>query len=493
MNRFEKAHIYMKDLPMRSYHPLLDHVYTKPYENAQISTAKCENVETDGYSIISCAYQEQDIDDQEVAVAKIESDDGERRIETSRLSEENSITATVDTKFTVDSKDLFQNIHVENKGVEESIGETFEDEFAQKEKVIHCELKEIEMDTSSMKNNLVTNKNVLENKGEFNDKSNRANSSVRDSRDNVYVKKEFDGACDIENNIADECKGQTNKDGHVRKKILALPEKANSTESDKDAKCIRSALEEDHVNIENFIHSYANDADYNENDKCMEASGENDDVNEKSIILVYKDNGDFEIEMNTSQKCILDANECAQEEHVSMKEENIMYKMCGDAHDAGNKEGDRCKGAQLSDLKKHQRTHTKEKTYKCDECGYSTAEGSNLKKHQRTHTGEKPYKCDKCEYRTAYSNALNRHQRTHAVEKSFNCDKCDYRTAYLSYLKRHQRKHAPEKSYKCDKCGYRTAYLRSLKEHQRTHAAENPSRVIYVRYLKLTKKTPNSI
>ena len=67
---------------------------------------------------------------------------------------------------------------------------------------------------------------------------------------------------------------------------------------------------------------------------------------------------------------------------------------------------------QAGSLKIHMRTHTREKPYRCNECGQiSFAQAGHLTSHMRINTGETSFKCDQCDKAFTETGNIKKHMR----------------------------------------------------------------------------------
>lgn len=110
-----------------------------------------------------------------------------------------------------------------------------------------------------------------------------------------------------------------------------------------------------------------------------------------------------------------------------------------------------------TELVHHQRVHTNERPYHCNQCNYSGKTAHQLKKHQRTHTGEKPFKCKHCSYSASLSHQLLRHVRVHTGSKPYKCPYCDYVCNNQENIRKHilkTKKHQGVKMYPCTFCSF---------------------------------------
>jgi KRAB domain-containing zinc finger protein len=55
------------------------------------------------------------------------------------------------------------------------------------------------------------------------------------------------------------------------------------------------------------------------------------------------------------------------------------------------------------DSEGEQKMNTVEKTNKCIQCDFESADARNLRTHMKTHSGEKPYKCGHCDYASSHA------------------------------------------------------------------------------------------
>ena len=109
-----------------------------------------------------------------------------------------------------------------------------------------------------------------------------------------------------------------------------------------------------------------------------------------------------------------------------------------------------------SNLSRHFKVHTREKskkTYKCSDCDETFSQIKNLNSHMQVHTDEKTYICTYCNKSYLQQKYLNQHMLKHTGDKQYKCTYCDKEFKQKKYLQKHKQIHTGEKQYKCTLCG----------------------------------------
>ncbi|XP_066940293.1 uncharacterized protein [Macrobrachium rosenbergii] len=120
----------------------------------------------------------------------------------------------------------------------------------------------------------------------------------------------------------------------------------------------------------------------------------------------------------------------------------------------------------VSLMRCHYRYHLNQK-FTCDKCGQSFSTESYMQKHILSHSGEKPFKCEVCGYATAYRNTYYAHRKKHLIaQRSSDTPDNESVTAFGNHIRGLKRNDTSETKDKSKKNIFIKPKLPSIKNNE---------------------------
>ena len=117
-----------------------------------------------------------------------------------------------------------------------------------------------------------------------------------------------------------------------------------------------------------------------------------------------------------------------------------------------------------SHLRDHIARHTKEQSFLCDKCDFTSYVKSTLDVHMKRHEGNPKYLCHECDYKSHDFGNFTCHQQAKHGSVVLKCEDCDFATKSRRSMREHKRKHST--CLTCSMCGFSTNSQQSLRVHK---------------------------
>jgi len=118
-----------------------------------------------------------------------------------------------------------------------------------------------------------------------------------------------------------------------------------------------------------------------------------------------------------------------------------------------------------SNIKRHVRTHTRERRFTCTECQRSFMCSRSLTAHMRCHNDDEQYACCICNKNLGSQNNLESRVHSHTSNRPFVCYVCGCKFSLSKALKGHMHTHTDQRVFKCEGCNQQFSQYVHLKQH----------------------------